>query len=105
VTPSREIQMALGPLQGDVAELRELVRQTLAINAVLIARFTDVTHLSIAEVARIRKMSRSAVRRRFRPYIERLEGSKGDGVPIDKVFVGWLPIEVAKKVVERTKAA
>lgn len=104
MTTEREIRRALEPIELRQLVAEEKLTQLVALFQLLIARITDPTRVTVGEAARILGISKSSVRRRFAPYIERAPGTKGDFIPVDKLYSGLtLPLEVAKKVVERVK--
>lgn len=100
MTGEREMAQALAPFRVEVAALRDELKTVTAALVLFLARSSDVTHLTVPEVARVRKISRSAVLRQYRDSLETLTSNTA-GIPIEKVFIGWMPLSVARRIVER----
>lgn len=101
MTTEREVRMAVLPIQSELAAVREQLGQVAALLSVVLSRQTDVTHLSVREIAAIDGTSEQTARRRYAEVLERRPGSKKFGVPIEKVFSGWLPLAIARRAADR----
>ena len=94
------ITQQLATLRAEQEETREYI-------AILASRVSDLSHMSIDEVALRRKVSRATVRAQIRAghlTLERIPGTKISGIPIDQVFSGWLPLATSRAAAAKEKS-
>lgn len=90
------------PLEFAVSHLKELVRQQdemIELFRVLSSRLTDASHLTVAEVAKLRNVTERTVRSWIARGIFELEAiphSRESGIRTEAVFNAWLPSRLLK---------
>ena len=78
--------------------------QLLAICIVMLSRITDPTHLSVAEVARIKRVCEKTVRNwiaKRKLTLEIISGTRQSGIPTEQVFSGWIDIQTATEILKK----
>jgi hypothetical protein len=88
-----------------LVSLETKMEQTLALNAVLLGRLTDTTHLSLAEIARFEDISKTAARNAYGRYLEEIPGTRRRGVPRQRVLDGWMSRRTIATAKRRQKAS
>ena len=95
----RRVASALDALMHDVSGI-------FAIVCVLLGRFTDVSHMSIEEVARVKHVTEKTVRNWIadgKLTREIIPGTRKSGVPTGEVFSGWIEADRADEILQESR--
>lgn len=88
---------ALVGVYAKLTELQQTMARQNSLVEVLLERVVDSTHVSIAELATLHKISKSAAHARWGQWLEQIPGTKRYGVPRDRIGDGYVPVAVARR--------
>lgn len=106
---ARMSRVAVELISDAASRLRALAstsEETAAVAQLLLGRLTDSTHVSVAEAARIRRVSTKTIRNWVAKGIltlERVPGTRQWGIPLEQLTSGWLSREAAARLLERRR--
>jgi hypothetical protein len=98
------------PLPKILTQLDALHRtheMTMAVISILAARLTDSTHLTTAEVARLKGVSTKTVRNWIssgKLTREVIPQTNQRGIPIREVFGGWIDENDAREIIRKQRS-
>lgn len=94
-----------------VSQLKRLAddqKELVRVCATMLSRTTDPSHLTVAEVARLRRVTERTVRNWIAQGLLTLEvvpGTRISGIKTEQVFSVWLPSRVVKQSLPRAEAS
>lgn len=94
----------LAPLIDAISVMSKQVQAQAEFYAFLAYRLSDISHASIAETARILKVSTKTVRRRIESgelTLETMPGSRAKGIPLRQVRPDWINVRALATARER----
>jgi len=99
-----DLWCAVGDLTYQVSRMADDFDQLSAIYTVMLSRIMDPTHLTVAEVARIKGVCTKTVRNWIsegKLTREVVPGTRQSGIPIREVFSGWIDAERAAEITKK----